>query len=141
MNGLTLWMNQELSKLRKDLDVLYDKMCQDYGMPTLISGGGVPIEMRESEKEIQIKATLPNLNPEDLELSLTDDVLTIEGRSTKKTEHEQGSVERTGHFKSSMRLRCKVEVEQIKATFKEGSLEITLPKCVPPPSKRLKITS
>jgi HSP20 family protein len=140
MTGLTVWMNQELSRLKRDLDVLYDRMCRDYGMPSLISGGG-SLDMSETDDSVLIKAALPDLDPNDLELSIAEDVLTIQGHSTQTMEHEEREYKRTGRFSSSLKLHCKVEVDQIKASFKEGVLEITLPKCPPPPTKRLKVTS
>jgi HSP20 family protein len=140
MNGLTVWMNQELSKLKRDLDVLYDRMCRDYGMPSLISGAG-SVDMSETDDSVLIKAELPGLDPNDLEISITEDVLTIQGRTIQKEGDEGTAVKRTDSFSSSLKLHCKVEVEQIKATFREGVLEVTLPKCPPPQSRRLKITS
>jgi HSP20 family protein len=140
MTGLTIWMNQELSKLKKELDVLYDRMCRDYGMPSLLSGGG-SLDVSETDEKVLIKATLPDLDPEDLDLTITEDVLTIQGRSTRTVERGEKTLERAGSFRSSMKLHCKIEVDQIKASYKEGVLEITLPKCPPPLSKRLKITS
>ena len=140
MNGLTIWMNQELSKLKRDLDGLYDRMCRDYGMPTLMSGAGA-VEVSETGDSVTIKAALPDVDPNDLELSITDDVLTITGRSAGTSEDEEREVKHRGSYSSRLKLPCKIEVDQIRAIYKEGILEVTLPKCPPPQSRRLKITS
>jgi HSP20 family protein len=139
MTGLTVWMNQELTKLKKDLDILYDRMCRDYGMPSLLSGGSVDVS--ETDDKVLIKANLPDIDPKDLDISIIEDVLTIEGRSIQAVEHDERTIERSGRYRSSLKLQCKVEVDQVKASFKEGVLEIIMPKCPPPLSRRLKVTS
>jgi HSP20 family protein len=108
-----------------------------FGEETLPAWSGeelfVPkVDVKETEEAIEFTAEVPGLKPEDIEVTLTGDVLTLKGE--KKSEHEEEKenyhlVERSfGSFQRSFRLPVEVDREKLEATHKNGVLKVTLPK-------------
>ena len=90
------------------------------------------IDVSESEHEIHVTAELPGLDEKDVEVILTNDMLTIHGE--KKAEREQKDrdyhlMERShGTFSRSLPLPFAADPSQVKAAFRDGVLTITIPK-------------
>lgn len=88
----------------------------------------------ERENEIQVVSELPGMNPDEVELSLENNVLTIAGE--KHEERERGgegdtfhlSERRWGRFSRSFVLPREVDSERISANFENGVLTVTIPK-------------
>ena len=145
MPGLIIWKNQKISRMRKDMDRLFERLWDDFGMP--VSPATVrelpQIDLSEREDKLIIKAEIPGMNPEDMDISLTDDVLTIKGEM-KHTHTDEGEdyhrIERRyGFFSRNIQLPCKVTMDQIIATYKKGILHIEMPKCKPDAAREIKI--
>jgi len=90
------------------------------------------IDVKESDKEITIKAELPGLEEKDIEVLLADDTLTIKGEK-KEEKEEQGKtyyhMERTyGSFHRVIPLPHGVDQKKVDAQYKKGVLSITLQK-------------
>ena len=90
------------------------------------------LDLYEDENELVVKAELPELTKEDVEVSVSDSRLTIKGEKKKEEEIKEENYaysERSyGAFTRSLDLPCEVEPDRIKASFKNGVLEIKLPK-------------
>jgi HSP20 family protein len=90
-----------------------------------------PLEMTERDHTLFIKLDLPGMNKEDITVSFTDDGLVIEGERMKETEDKKNewfTTERTyGHFYRVVPLPEGVNSKEVKATFKNGVLEVTVP--------------
>jgi HSP20 family protein len=103
--------------------------------PTESYGAGfAPAHMNVSETsdELRITAELPGVSPDEVEITLDNDVLTVRGekRFEKKDERENFHfVERSyGTFQRSLRLPFPVDAEQVHAAYDNGVLTIALPK-------------
>lgn len=89
------------------------------------------VEVFEREGQIVVRADLPGLSKEDVQIQVEDDVLTLRGE--RKSEHEERqkgfyrSERSYGTFQRSFRLPEGVDSEQVQANFKDGVLEITVP--------------
>jgi HSP20 family protein len=104
------------------------------------------VDIVERDEEIEVSAELPGLDREDIEVSLSDEVLTVRGEKRVEREEEKGSVYRMersyGSFRRQVALPCEIEADRVKATFKNGVLTITLPKvCEEDNRKRITVTS
>ncbi len=90
------------------------------------------VDISESDKNIMIAVELPGMEVEDIDISLSQNTLTISGE--KKTEKEKKGkrfyrVERSyGSFRRSIPLPADVDQDKVKATFKRGVLTVDLPK-------------
>jgi len=142
MPELIRWMNQEIDKLKQEMDLLCKRMIRDFdtGRFSETFVRTARIEMSEESDRLVLRAVLPNLDCKDLDVSITGDVLSISGEQSQVVASDKGELRRTGAFQSKVRLPCKVKMEEAQANYKEGLLEIVLPKC-PPEAKRLSIRS
>ncbi len=133
MQGLILWKNERINRLRRDMDRLLERMWGEFG-PTLISGvtGRIPFfDLTETDKNLILTAEIPAADPKALDIDILDTVLTIKG------EIKQERIYRS--FSRTIQLPCKVGIDDVKATFKKGILKITMPKCPPEKTKKIKV--
>jgi len=92
----------------------------------------VKFDVGEDDKAIEISAELPGMDEDDVELTLSDGLLTIKGE--KKAEHKEEeknyhlTERRYGAFQRSFRLPDTVDEGKVKANFEKGVLKVTLPK-------------
>ncbi|MFL6551569.1 MAG: Hsp20/alpha crystallin family protein [Povalibacter sp.] len=104
---------------------------QSTGLPSLFNAS---MNVSETDQEYRVTVELPGVTEQDIELNISDDVLTISGE--KKFESERGGkkesyhyVERSyGTFQRSLRLPFSVNPDEVKAAFQNGVLTITVPK-------------
>ncbi len=101
------------------------------------------IEVFEKEDKYVVKAELPGLKEEDVDVSVNDDTLCLKGE--KKTEHEVNEEEyhwseRTfGSFLRTIKLPSNVDTKKIEAEYENGMLEITLPKMAEVKPKKITV--
>ena len=100
------------------------------------------VDVIDREDEVVVRAEIPGVDKENLEVSLSDDRLTIKGTTrSEKQGKEAGEYTRRemsrGSFTRVVTLPANVDGEKAKASFKDGVLEMTLPKLKP--SKRFRI--
>jgi len=91
-----------------------------------------PVDILEQADGIRIMAELPGVNPSDVKISVEDNILTIQGAKQQVAEEKTERVhryERTyGAFERSFTLPPTVDASNIKATYDNGVLTVTLPK-------------
>ncbi len=102
------------------------------------------VDIFEEGDNIIVKADLPGMNKNDIEITLVDDLMTISGeKKTEETTHKKNyyAHERTyGKFSRTIRLPMQVMSDQAKAKFENGILEVTVPKTEEAKRKEKKIT-
>ena len=90
------------------------------------------IDVSETNGTVEVTAELPGVAEEDVDVTLTDDLLTIKGEKKSETEDTQKNyhvVERSyGAFQRSIRLPFEVDPKQVDARFEKGVLKVVLPK-------------
>jgi HSP20 family protein len=90
------------------------------------------IDLIDRENEFVIKAELPGVDKKDLDISVTANSVTIKGATRHEEKEEKGDYYRCeisrGSYARTMSLPADVDEEHTKATFKDGILELTLPK-------------
>ncbi len=90
------------------------------------------VEMFETDAEIVVKAALPNIDPKQVEITVTNDAITLKG----ETKHEEAQKERNyykqeiqyGTFLRTLPFLTEVKAAEAKATYKDGVLEVKVPK-------------
>jgi HSP20 family protein len=125
--------------LRSQMNRLFDDFFQSpFGMRPFLGESGFlgefapQMDVSETEKEINVSAELPGLEPEDIHITVDQNALTISGE--KRVEKEDKGkryyrLERSyGSFHRSITLPDQIDEEKIEATFKRGVLKMRLPK-------------
>ena len=125
-----------LRELEHEMDDLFGGLTRwpaREGATGLLEGVWSPrVDILQVDDKIVVKADLPGLSKEDLDISVEDGHLTIKGERKHETEVKEDDFHRFervyGTFERSFELPATVESEKIGATYKEGVLEVTLPK-------------
>jgi HSP20 family protein len=101
------------------------------------------LDVAETKNEVVVKAEVPGMDPKDLDISLSDGILTIKGEKKREKEEKEEDyhlIERSyGSFVRSVQLPAKVRSDKIQASYKNGVLSITLPKAEEAKKKEVKI--
>ena len=113
------------------------------GEPPLFAEWTPAVDVQETDKEYLIKAELPEIKKEDVKVEMLDGVLTIEGER-KQEKEEKGKrfhkVERAyGKFVRQFALPTEVDATRVEAEFKEGMLNVHLPKTAVPKPKTVEV--
>lgn len=102
------------------------------------------VDIKETEKEVIVKADLPGAKMEDIDVSLDENQLVIKGeRKFEKEEKEKDyiRVERSyGSFYRSFDIGVPIKAEEVKASYNDGVLEITIPKAELKKPKKVEIS-
>ena len=111
---------------------------------SLFEGAWSPaIDVHESKDSVVVRADLPGMKKEDIEVSIQDGVLVIRGEKKEEAERKEKNTVRTerfyGSFHRAVSLPAAVDDAKGKATYKNGVLELTLPKREEAKPKQIKI--
>jgi HSP20 family protein len=133
----------ELERMVDQMDRSFDGFWRS--SPSF-SGGTVPVDIYEKENNLFICAAVPGVAPEDLEVNLEENVLTIRGELKQNWETNENTKvyrreHRYGNFTRSIRLPENLDLGAIDAEFNNGFVTIRIPKSAPPKaqSKRIPI--
>lgn len=125
----------ELENLQKEMNRLFDFSFarRPRGDSTLLGGQWSPaIDVYDSKDNILVKADLPGLTKDEIEVSIQDDNLIIKGEKKKDTEVKEENYYRTerfyGSFYRTVELPAQVEADKVDAKYEDGVLSLTLPK-------------
>ncbi|MCM8765955.1 MAG: Hsp20/alpha crystallin family protein [Candidatus Omnitrophica bacterium] len=103
----------------------------------------VPLDIYETKDAVVVKADLPGMKKNEINVSIHGDVLTISGEKKKEEEVKDKHLHRIerfyGTFQRSINLPSYVDTSKIKASYKEGVLEISLPKTEEAKAKEIKV--
>ena len=131
MSNLTRWEPvREMMSLREAMDRLFDDA---FTRPISVSGvSGMPaIDMYQTNDDVVVKATLPGLKSEDVDITVTGETLTLRGEFKQEDEQKESNYHiresRYGSFERSVLLPTDVKADKAKADFKNGILTITMP--------------
>ena len=165
ITDLLPWKREEGKRLavrrpENSVDDLYDQMermfdefwSDPFGLASprgqsLYGGSFIPrVDVSENEKQVTVKAEVPGLDENDLQLSFANGLLIISGEKRTEREEKEGRYHRMerayGSFRRAIEVPCEVEEENISATFKKGILTVALPKSSRPEvlGKRIIVT-
>ncbi len=126
-----------LELLHREVDRLFDDFVRGFELPSLRSELRerriVPdVDVVESDKDIRLSAELPGVEEKDIEVTLAEGVLRIRGEK-KVEEEEKGKdylrVERAyGRFERALAMPAGIDEDNVRATFRNGVLTVTVPK-------------
>jgi len=122
---------RELAALRSTMDQLFDDLFTRQ-VDWLRGTDWMAVDMYQTDNDIVVKATIPGVKPEDVHVTVNNNVLTISGE-VKQEEEVKNAVyhlreRRYGTYTRSITLPVPVEVDKAKAEYENGVLTLTLPK-------------
>jgi HSP20 family protein len=122
-----------LSSLRDELDRLFESPWTELARTSQLLSGWTPaLDVYEGKDNFIVKAELPGMKKEDIEVSLHGDSLSISGERQSETKEENADVCRAeryfGRFQRTVTLPTSVAPDKAKAQYKDGILTVTLPK-------------
>ena len=133
MATLTRWDPfQDVLSLREAMNQL---MEESFVRPTAAQGGQnfVPaLDLSENAEGYLVEAALPGLKPEDVEVTVENNVLTIKGETRKEVDDKQRNFHRVerrfGAFQRTISLPSTIKADQIQASLTNGVLRLEIPK-------------
>ena len=135
MSNLIRWEPMsEMVTLRDAMDRLFDEaFTRPWGLADGGRGSGMPaIDMYQTDDDVVVKAVVPGMKPEEVQISITGDVLTIKGETKSENDTKEKAYhireQRWGSFERSVSLPTAVKSDKAEAAFENGVLTITLPK-------------
>lgn len=141
MNYLTRWQRPNLawptfgrlSNLRDELDRLFEVPLAEFARGSRLLSGWTPaLDVFEDKDSLIVKAELPGMKKDEIEVSLHDGALSISGERKNESKFEDAEVYRSerflGRFQRSVSLPTPVAADKVTAQYKDGILTITLPK-------------
>jgi HSP20 family protein len=124
--------------LQSDVNRIFESFWRGFDLPMLGNGDGsedgmMPrVDVRETDKEVEVVAELPGMNEADLDVSVSEGMLTIRGEKKEEREREdKGYVVRErsfGRIERLVPLPAGIDPDSAKATFKNGVLTVTIAK-------------
>lgn len=128
--------------LRHEIDRIFDEFTRGFPFgrglfdieraPSALGVASPSVDVVERDKAFEISAELPGMDEKDIEVTLTDDLLTIKGEKREEREEKKEgyflSERRFGSFERSFRVPSGVDTGSVGATFEKGVLRIVLPK-------------
>jgi len=122
----------DLMTLRDAMDRLFEDSVirpRNWVAPML---EGLAVDMYETKDDVVVKATVPGVKAEDIDISITGDTLTIKGEFKEEEKVEKENYirreRRQGSFSRSLNLPTSVNADKANAEFDNGVLKLTLPK-------------
>ncbi|MFH2013169.1 MAG: Hsp20/alpha crystallin family protein [Pseudomonadota bacterium] len=136
---------KDLETLRGDMDTLWDRFFGER-VPVIRKDMEwiPPIDISETKDAVVVTTEMPGIDPNDVNISFVQDMLTIKGEKKQEKEEEGESYYRVergyGSFSRSFRIPVPINEKEIKAQNRGGILKITLPKAEKVKPKEIKIT-
>jgi HSP20 family protein len=137
---------RDLLSIREEMNRLFDDFFT--GWPErrrgLLEGEWAPsVNVAETDEDIVVTAELPGVKQDDVDITITNDVLTLKGEKKEEKEVQKKNyhrIERSyGSFQRSVSLPTGVQADKAKAKYKDGVLQITIPKVEEAKPKQIKI--
>lgn len=138
-------MRPTFSELRREMDRLLETVASDVAPAVRTAWGAPAMDLLEDDNQFILRADLPGVNREDIEIQVANGVLHVSGERKPLPEDENRSYylfeRRYGKFARAITLPASVGSENIQATFRDGVLTVTLPKTEEARPRRIQVTA
>jgi len=135
---------RDIVSLREAMNsLLEDSFVRPFATPNGLANHAVPVDIYQTENELVVRASVPGVQPEDLNIAVLNGVLTLKG------EHKPEAVKDGAHYlrqeiayggwERSFELPFSVQAEKAQAHFEHGMLTITLPKAEEAKPRQIKV--
>lgn len=137
---------RDINRIRSELNRIFqDPLAMLQSGSSLLGGWEPTIDVYEDKDKITVKAEVPGMKKEDIEVAVEGNFLTISGERKDEHEEKQGEAFRSeryfGRFERSITLSENVDATKVQANYKDGVLTITLPKSEQHKAKQIEVKS
>ncbi len=134
----------DLEKVRNEMDKMFRGVSAE--MPWIPRATVYPaLNVSEDEDNIYVRAEIPGVKPEDLDISIEGETLTLKGERQEQTPDKKFSYHRheieTGRFSRALALPTRIDSEKIEASYRNGIIKITLPKAAEVKPKKIGVSA
>jgi HSP20 family protein len=134
-----------LSTLHDEIERLFDTPFSALAATSELLNGWAPrLDVYEDKENVYVKAELPGLKREEIELSLQDGTLSLSGERKSETRTEGTEQYRSerffGRFQRTISLPAPIATDKVKAEYKDGILTVTLPKTEEAKPKKIEVS-
>lgn len=146
MRNVTRWDPlRDMMSLRQAMDRLFE---DSFIHPSRLWKGrfgepDIPLDIYETDSDVVVRASLPGIKPEDVDVTVCGHTLTIKGESKVKEEVKEENYirqeRRYGAFSRSVELPPNLQIDKAEATFEQGMLTLKVPKSEEAKPKSIKI--
>ena len=152
--SLTRWQRPEqnvwspfrhLSLLRDEIDRLFDSPLNALtsNSQQFLNGWLPTVDLYENRDDLVLKAELPGMKKEDIDISLHGDVLTLSGERKEEETFDKAETYRAerflGRFQRTLTLPVTVDASKVQASYQDGILTVTLPKAEEAKPKQIQV--
>jgi len=146
MADLIRWEPMGITSLRHAMDRLFeDSFVRPSGLLPALRAEAPAVDMYQTDKDVVVKASLPGMKAEDVDISVTGDMLTLKGEYREEQEVNEENYFRKemrfGSFVRSLEIPVPVKVDKAEAVFEDGVLTLTMPKTEAVKPKAIKVKS
>ncbi|ADU62712.1 MAG: Hsp20/alpha crystallin family protein [Pseudodesulfovibrio sp.] len=125
MADLKRWGQGEITRIRLEMDRLFDELCFDLDLPAMICRMSGDIELWEEGDTLVARMELHGVAPGDVSVVVLERLLVITARMVETV----GGRSRSRAFRKEIKLPCAIRTEEAQVEFAQGVLVIRLPKC------------
>ena len=142
--------NNRIAQSMADYDQKYRTVAKaitrlfgEDGDQMIVNALSPKLDISETDNDVSVQLDLPGMKPEELDVQVQNNVLTVRGERFETTEsnfRKYHRIERQiGMFSRSINLPCIVDDEKVKASYKNGVLSVSIPKCQEAREKRVSV--
>jgi HSP20 family protein len=136
-------VQRDLVRVHDEMDRLFDQFLGRFPDRTGLAQYAPPVDVEETPEGYVVKADLPGFDQKNIKVNVTGDTLTIRGERQQTSARKDGSLHRTerlfGSFERTFVLGAPVRSDQIQATYRDGVLEVRVPKAEEARSREIEV--
>ena len=136
-------MEHPLARFRGEMERVFDEFFRGWLPWSWSPEYGPALDVRQTESEVIVDLEVPGLKPEDLDISVSENVLTVRGEKKAERDEKKGdyhvSERAWGSFSRTVQLPAPVDADKATATHKDGVVTITLPKTERSKAKKIQV--
>ncbi|MBI3977482.1 MAG: Hsp20/alpha crystallin family protein [Chloroflexi bacterium] len=133
---------RDIMTMREAMDRLMEETLGER-MPWRLEG--IPLDIYDKDDSIVVKASLPGVKPENVDITVQENLLTVTAETKAEEEIKRESYyrqeRRFGRFSRSVTLPVPVQADKAQATFENGTLTLRLPKAETARAKHIRVTT
>ena len=142
----TLSPFNELNRIRNEIFRIFEDPFHFASSPSSLFDGWTPtVDVYEEKDKITVRAELPGMKKEDIEVTVVGDSLSISGERKQEQEKREGEIFRSerylGRFQRTITLPAEVDPNKIQASYKDGVLTVSLAKSEQAKRKQIEISA